>query len=409
MSWIEKITSGMLIITGDGKEYRPEWMNATVATEYNITEFDFPNIGGTLVKRTTNRGARYNIEIYFQGEDCLDISAAFRLSANDNRAWNFSHPLYGDLLVQPLGLAFDDSKMNASKITGTVVETITEEAPKGSIDPIDKINNDKENLNVVFEESFANTVVPDTQDKTTLTNNIFQIYSKSIGQIKDALQAEEYFNAFNEANALILDATDEPLAAIRAAQTFINAPALFSQNVESRINMLVSQFVQLRNSVINATSYSLKKIYENNGSMLISSLAVCTANPFDSNDYVNRKAVIRITEIVLENYNNFISDINSLQGDNGGVDGAYLPDSESILALNDLVNFSISNLFDIAFNAKQERSIILEDDSNLILLTHRFMGLDAADENIKFFMDTNNIGLNEILQIKKGREIIYFI
>lgn len=409
MAWIEQINTGFFITTGDGQQYQPNWMNANLSKEYNVAEFDFPNIQGTLVTRQTSKGSRFNLEIYFQGEDCLDVAKAFRVSADDKRAWNISHPLYGDLIVQPIGLSFDDSKFNVSKVTGTVVETITEEAPRGSVAPVDKIASDKEDLNAVFEESFVNDVEPGTSEINSITDNIFQSYSKSIGKVKDALQAEEYFNLYNTANAVVLDATQEPLEAIRAAQTFLNYPGIFLDTVENRISLLTTQFNTLRNSVVNATDYGLKKIYENNAAMLLSTMCVATSTPLSDSDYGNRETVLRIAEIVLDNLDNYITDVSSLQSENGGSVGAYLPDSESLTSLTDLVGFTVSNLFNIALNARQQRTVILEEDSNAIILTHRFLGLDQQDVNINEFININNIGINEMLQIKKGRQIIYFV
>jgi hypothetical protein len=66
-------------------------------------------------------------------------------------------------------------------------------------------------------------------------------------------------------------------------------------------------------------------------------------------------------------------------------------------------------LYRIAFEAKQEREYILDEDSNIILLTHKFYEMDSEDRNINNFIETNNIGLNEILNIQKGRKIVYYV
>ncbi len=46
---------------------------------------------------------------------------------------------------------------------------------------------------------------------------------------------------------------------------------------------------------------------------------------------------------------------------------------------------------------------------NVILLSHKFYGSDENDDNLQKFIDTNNIGLNELLNISKGRKVIYYI
>jgi hypothetical protein len=77
--------------------------------------------------------------------------------------------------------------------------------------------------------------------------------------------------------------------------------------------------------------------------------------------------------------------------------------------LTNLINFTLSNLFNIALGAKQERFVFLETDSNVILLAHRFYGLVPDDSTIDELIEQNEIGLTEILNIKAGRKIIYFI
>lgn len=406
MSWIEQINSDFIITTGDGKEFEPQWMNASIRTEFNVAQFEFPEIPGTLVKRSMPKGARYNLEIFFQGEDNLDVSKNFRISSNDPRAWRISHPIYGTLIVQPLGLAFDDTKHNVSKITGSIIETIVEDSPQGTVDPIDKITEDKEDLDIIFEESFANDIIPSTTDKNTLSTNLNIMYDA--GKVFAGDASEEYFNSFNTAEAAILDATAEPLVAIRAINAVISAPGLFEESIKNRIALFADQFNRLSTSINTITEPSKKKIYESNVGIVVSTMALAVANPIEG-DYANRPEVISRIEEILAVYNEYIENLDVLQTDNGGSPDSYIPDAGSIIALNDLINFAISNLFDIALNTRQERSILLEKDSNVILITHRIYGLDIDDTLIDQLINNNNIGINELLQLKKGREILYYI
>lgn len=406
MSWIEKITSDFIITTGDGQEYKPLWMNATKAVEYNISEFEFPNLAGTLVTRGTPKGARYNLEIYFQGEDHLDVSSEFEISANDNRPWTVTHPLYGSLTVQPTGLNFDNTNLNVTKITGTLIETITEDSPKTVVDPIDSITINKENTDETFIESFD--VTPSTTDINSMTDSVSELYNEGVKVPILPEEAEEYFNLFNKANAAVLDATSDPLAAIRAMQTIIGYPALFQISVKARIDLLSEQFQLLRNKLENIATKSSKKIYEQNAAALMSAMSLAATTPIEG-DYGNKNKVLEVIEILVADYNAYLADLDSLQSDNGGNTDSFIPDANSQIALNILINQTVSNLFTVALNSRQERSILLEDDSNVIILTHRFYGLDPSDNNINEFITNNSIGLNEMLQIKKGRKIVWYI
>lgn len=407
MSWVNAIQTDYTITTGDGKEYKVLWKPGTKSIEFNTSTFEFPNLQGTLVQRGEAKGRIFSLEIYFAGEDNLEKSEAFDISSRDKRPWNVLHPFYGNIVCVPSGLTFDDTQLNVSKITGTLLETITQDNPKNVVVPADKITQAHEDLKVTFAESFVTDIPePGTSDKNTMTENTLSVYNQVKNKISNTLDAEEYFNAFNEANTAILDATDFPLESITKMQSIINQPFQFADSVKNRVNMLVSQFNRLRESVETITGRNDKKIYENNAGVSISTIAItAVTNP----DYTNRNQVLEIIDILNDAYDNYIEDIDSLQSDNGGDPESYIPDATSLRALNDIVNFTLSNLYDIALDSKQERTVILEEDSNVILLAHRFYGLQADDSTIDQLINNNEIGINELLGIRKGRRIIFYI
>ncbi len=135
---------------------------------------------------------------------------------------------------------------------------------------------------------------------------------------------------------------------------------------------------------------------------------MCLASSFQS-DSLSASDILAIMEAILAANDQYLIDLDSLQTLNNGNTSSFIPDANSITKINDIVNLTISNLFNISLNAKQERSIITEEDTNIILLTHRLYGIDSNDKNIDELISENNIGLTETLQIKKGRKILYYI
>src|SRR5690242_2796658 len=100
MSWLDRITDSLTITTGEGSTFTPNWINAVRQKEYNIAEFEFIEQKGTLVSRKLPRGNKYNIEIYFQGDNHLNEAGRFDLAADDPRYWVMAHPFYGHVNVQ---------------------------------------------------------------------------------------------------------------------------------------------------------------------------------------------------------------------------------------------------------------------------------------------------------------------
>lgn len=403
MSWLDLVQNSLVIATGDGQSYTPNWLNAKKVQEYNLSEFEFPNTPGTLVKRNQPLGVKYALEIYFQGDDHLDVAKAFHKSANDPRPWTIQHPFYGLIKVQPVALEFDNSEFNITKITGPVIETITEDTPITSIQAIDAIAIQK----IAVDTSMQDIIIrPKSADITTLSTNNSKNFKLGVPIIKIPSEFEDYNHAFNVANAAVSTAIADASLAMQLTIAFINKPALFSVSLQTRINTLAAQFANMRQGINALTDPNSKYIYEVTGGSVIG--AMCMASTIVDSDMSSADVLSIMTQIT-DAYNTLLDDLDSLMTLNGGSLDSFIGDSDAILGLNDLVNLAVSNLFDIALTSKQQRSILTDRDTNVILLTHELYGLDDQDANIEELMTENNIGLSELLQIKKGRKIVYYI
>lgn len=409
MSWLDRINSEITITTGDGKVYNPLWKNASKSIEFNVSEFNFQNVQGTLVYRGEAMGRKFPIEIYFTGENNLEESLAFEESAKDKRAWVVSHPFYDDILVHPVGLNFDNSKYNVTKITGVLLETISDIYPKSSIDSVDKISQLKAECDEEMAQDFVATVPePTAGDVQELSGNVGEAYANSVKSISDTVDADALRQALSDANSAIAVATSAPLAAIRKAQALISLPSQFQTSVENRLNTLTENLENLRDGINNLVNKNDKSIFENNAGTTISAMMFAASTPQEGN-YANSNDVLKVATTLSDNYNQFVLDLDGLQTDNAGSENSYIPSPGGLSALARIYNFTLANLLSIAIGGKQERSIILTAYSNPILLTHRFYGLDELDENLENFINQNDIGITEMIEIKAGRKIIYYV
>ena len=425
MSWSDSIQSEFIIKTGDGKEYRPLWKNNCVKEiEFNIAQFDFPKIQGSKIDRGTPMARKFSLDICFQGDDNLVVALNFEISSRDPRPWNISHPIYGEILVQPVSLLFDYSNFNITQITGKVLETLGSAGLKISIVPVDKISADKETLDETIAESFnaemellrareltpsdlaTRDLVLSTRQVTTLKGINKALYDIGVKSVKLTEDAGTYLNVFNKATSTISLGISQAGAIMRDMQAVINFPSQMVNTVKVRAVVIESQFENLRSNLSFINGQADKTNYESVGGTLVSSM--CLASILE-HDYKTKNEVLDQIDRCKAIRDQFILDLDGLQTDNAGDNDSYIPDSDVITGLDDLLNFTISNLYDIALSAKQERIVILEADSNVIILSHRFYGLTVDDSTIKQFMDNNDIFLNEILHIRKGRTLSFYI
>jgi hypothetical protein len=64
-------------------------------------------------------------------------------------------------------------------------------------------------------------------------------------------------------------------------------------------------------------------------------------------------------------------------------------------------------LVELSFTLKQERRIILDRNRTIIDLVAEFYG--SIDDQLDFFIRTNELTGSEIIEVPKGREIVYYV
>ncbi len=406
MSWIDRLTTDYIITTGDKKEYRPKSLKYNMTTPFNVAQFEYINTDGTDVKRGNIKGAEYPIELHFEGENQLDTVAAFKESSKNKNAWVIAHPIYDTLIVHPVSLSYNNSFVNKTIVTGTLLETIAKK-PKTKKKPADSILQ-KQNATKIQLASTYTTDLTTAADISGMKTNTEVLYRDGKRSLRDTLDAEEYFNAFNKANAYIDDAISDAESAISTMQSMIELPYKWNDTVQSRINNLLGQVEILRNSIINYTTRGAKKLFENNAGTLISALAIASITNIGTS-YPTRSTVIDIIKKIYDAHKQFVQDLNTLQSLNGGDIGSYVPDFNSLFLLNDLIADTLFNLFDVVQDAKTEVTITIQQPTNFIQLAHEIYGLLPDDSTLDLLRNNNNIIFEELIQLEVGRQIIYVI
>ena len=408
MSWLDDIRVKLSIITGDGKRYEPHWKKASVVVPYNVSEFNFPGIKGTYVDRREQLGSKFNLEIIFQGDDHLEEMKAFVKSAEDRRPWLIIHPFYDILNVQPSALNIDNSDYNTTKIQITATQTIEKKYPVTVVIPVDKIDEDIQFINDVVVSQLTDP------NQDLIQKQVNDFTTKTEPKIVESYDSQEFSNQTNETNEKVANISEDREAAIISFQELLALPSDFNQSVASRLLMISTNFDSLVNQILGTIDdvknlpNDLKNTFEAFGVSLLNSLCRLVSKPTED-DYGTRNDVNTTIEAILTMNNTFIEVLDQLEVGTGGNPQDYQPNHESLTKLNDLVNYTVSNLFVIAKNAKQERSEIMTEDSDFITLAHRFYGLRINDVTIDELIAENNLGLNGILCIKKGTKVKYYI
>lgn len=407
MSWKDNLeNSKFRIQTGDGKEYFPLLKINSKAREYNASSFEFIDVEDSFVSRKKPKSAKYDLLFYFQGEKHIEESEIFEKSANDPRYWIIEHPYYGILKGQPLSLVRNDSYLNTTEISVEFWESILTGNPERKLSLKDEIKDKKQSLDDSLSKTYANK----TELKAADQNRIVQFVSKidlSYNKLLDDTNYNEYQQKLSATFASIDKVLTSPSGLIKNVTTLIDAPSEFVKSVEFRIKLMENLFNGIER-IVKFSNKNEKSFFEAFGASLIASICLATFTP-GKDDYISRKNVQKVSAKISSIYSSYLLIMDNSQSPIESLTNAFSLDFNSQSYLNDIVNLTLYNLFDFSFKAKQERRTELEKDSNLIVLTHKYIGLDANDENIERFRKMNNVTNKKVFGLKKGTVIKYLV
>lgn len=400
MSWIDRLNNIELEIeTGDGKIYKPLWKNARKNINFNTEANDYIGVEGTYIERGKMQGRQFPILLYFQGQDCIEQARQFEISSRDSRPWKIKHTFYDNLLVQPLNLEFDDSDYNVSKVTGTVWETTNIKYPSEQISIIKLVTSQKSISDKTIEDVFVEDIeVPDAKTIQSSTNSILQLDINYGTLVTDSNDVARLKNLVTSASGAAQEIINQPRRYIQQAIALINFPFTIEQSITQKINSLKDTINDFASIFLgNNLTDNNKVLYEQQCSVLFSELSKNVINSKES-DYLTRSNVLQTVTTISNSYFNFLEQLDNNE---------IIQNAQVSRDIDVIINNALARLFDIAFESKQERSYTLDKDDNIINLSHRFYG--PGDDNIELFVQQNNIRLDEYLNLKKGRQIIYYV
>ena len=403
MSWKDRLENvPFTIVTGDGEEYFPLWKSTSKEKEFNTSKYEFINQDGSLITRKRPKSNKHSLVFWFQGDDNIDQVAAFEISANDPRLWVVTHPFYGVISGQPLNLRIDDKDFNATQITVDFWESIDSDLPSAAISVLDSIREKIIEVNNNAINSFSIGVdvlvsdISNIRETTTLSSSNF---------IPTQNDLANYSNIVSEAGVAVDTIIEDPLNYITITQRIITAPSLFEDVLSNKLSSYKDAFSGLSKSIFSKTD---KFNFESQAASVISGVAESLINTSEG-DFVTRADVELANNNFLSLFSDYLLILDENQVDGNDVVNYWSPNPDLLRSLFDLVFFTSNRLFQISFSARQERIVELERDSNLIILTHRFLGLDENDENIELFRNINDIRNNELFTIPKGRILRYYV
>lgn len=422
MSWLNRIQNQQFeIITGDGSIFYPIWKTTSKSRELNATKFEFSNVEGSLVKRGKVSSQVIPFEFWFQGEDHLEQSELFNEATKDIRAWTLKHTYYDELLVQPATINFNNSNQNITIVTGEFWETLPDYLQESTIDLKENVLESIDELEENISENYDNQLgTVEAGSLSTISNTLSNISNTLREAAITADDIEAIETAISEAYSAFNNISEDANVFLIKMASLARTPARFYSNIKTRLFVIQSNYDDLKLAVTGLISRQNKLLFENFASILLGAMAetavlttqdIADEQGIENNeiqDYLTRLEVLDVIDTIELNINDFFETLEDFQTVDGSTPDSFIPDIDTIRGINDTAKKAIARLNEIAIGAKQQRVYTLPEDLPVIVLVHRLYGT-INNQTVDSFIEDNNISYNELLILKKDREVVYYI
>lgn len=419
MTWVERLKEAAYT-SPSGTRISFAYEDVSREFEKRTTAFEFPEVDGTYVQDLGSSGRRYPLRIFFWGDNYDLLASGFEEALRERGIGLLEHPIYGNIDVVPFGTITrrDDllTRANQAVIEVTFFETFNLIYPSSTTDREAALNASLS----AFNEALANNFAGNTNLQSAVQGALFKNrYQVLLGLTKSGLQAiadaqDSVKRAFETIDKSINQGIDlliaTPLTLAFQTALLIQAPARALTSLKARLeayrNLAFSIF-DGDGAVVTAAEEQEFRTRELFGTTFVTGGIIAALN----NDFqTRREAIEAVEEIVLE----FDRAVDWRDANFASFELTTPPSSlppidtgELYQALQTSVALASSFLIELSFDLRTEVRITLDRPRNLIELCGELYG--SIDENLDLMINSNNLTGSEILEIPKGREIVYFI
>lgn len=392
-----------------------DYEDVSKSVDKKTTGFEFPDADGTFVQDLGHSGRKYPLRIFFWGDD-YDLEAdAFEAALLERGTGKLEHPIYGAVDVVPFGTITrrDDLKTAANQAVLQIIlwETIGLIYPTSQTDPASAVLTAVDEYNDAIATEFEEVTSLDSAvDAATFKNSyqaLLDTASTGLQAIADTQddvrkQFDAIVDSINQGIDILIS---EPLTLAFQTTQLIQSPARALTAVEARLtaysdlaNLIITGDGAVVTPSLDASSsneFHTKDLY---ASTYVTGSVVSVVN----NQFITKTEALAAADAVLTQLANVVA----WRDDNfqalGEVDtgGSYQQ-------LQEAVALTAGFLVEISFSLKQERSIILDRARTIIDLAAELYG--SVDDQLDFLINSNNLSGSEILELPKGREIVFYV
>lgn len=415
MPWNDRIREAALKSASGEKRVVFNYEDVRKSFDKKTTAFDSPDADGTYIQDKGHTSRRYPMRVFFWGDN-YDLEAdEFDAILHEIGPLTLEHPIYGVINVVPFGTITqrDDLKTAANQavIELTFWETTGFIYPSSQDDPASEVIIAIDKRNKETAEEFEAVVDLDSAVEQTTFKNSYDVLLnntkaglQSVSDAQDDVkkQFDAVYDSINNSIDILIS---EPLTLAFQTVIMIQSPSRALTNITARLDA----YNNLTNSIItgddavqspgndstNSNKFHTDDLY---ASTYVSGSVVSVVN----NQFVTKTEALEAAEFILTQLDNVTNwrDDNFVSLSEIDVGGSYQK-------LQEAVALTAGFLVQISFTLKQERNIILDRPRTIVDLVAELYG--SVDDQRDFFITSNDLSGSEILELPRGRSIVYYI
>lgn len=372
--------------------------------------FEFPDAEGTYIQQLGNGGRRYKMRVIFWGDDHDLEAATFDLALREKGVGTLEHPMYGTVNVVPFGeYSVQDRLKTAANQTvisltfwettglvfpvvgtspaGAVLAAVAEYNDAQAVEFEEFIDPDSASSRATLKSKYNQLVAPIADDQGRLTK---------VAATTDAVKAQ--FDTILQSVQTGIDILiSDPLTLAFQTSILIQAPA----RAEAAVTDRLTAYRELANQIIGGGVAADEQEFRT-ADLYASSYLTGPITSVVNNTFETKTGALQAAEEILDQMQELIA----WRDDN--LDGLDIIDpGAAYQQLQEAVAIAAGFLVEISFTLKQERRIVLDRERTIIDLAAELYG--EVDDQLDFLIDSNNLTGSEILELPRGREIVYYV
>lgn len=393
MSWEDRLREAAYT-SPSGVRVPFQYENVTRAFTKKTAAYDFPDADGTFVQDLGTTSRRFPLRVIFWGPDYDQDAEQFEKALAERGPGLLEHPAYGAVTAVPFGTVTrrDDLKTAANQAVIEVefFETVGLAYPATQDDAAAEIEDAVEAFNEAAAEEFS--------ESSDYSGALSQAEARG-GFVALLDQAKAGLSDLSDDVGAVYDSIDSSIDTLIADPLTLAFQTIQLLESPGRAASLVSDRLEayraLADSILSgdgAGNYATDDLYAS--TTVAGAVLSVTGATFET-----KPETLSAAEDVLALFDDVVAwrETNAPGVDTGG---AYQQ-------LQRAVALTVGYLVELSFTLKQERRVVLDRARTVVDLVAEIYG--SVDDRIDFFINSNRLTGSEIMEIPRGRLIVYYV